>query len=412
MDKIAQFGELAVKAGWDWCGVQESIPPVLPVIVIQKWGITKRIPFNQFDFDPIKTATLLFAPETKMTDTPTLKLNLRQKLIKIYEELDHVDKSGENTKQHYFFVKAADVMRPIRAMLAKYGIYAETNFTSLGTYDIKTNSGGNMHTASVKATIVLFDADSDETKTISGLGDGADGGEKGIYKAQTGALKNALRNGTLLPDEGDPNGGDPEADENVDDRTTGSYTHNSATTELPDFQESQHAAPKTNPEKARPTAAAAPKTTAVSAPVAAGPNLPAPSTATPTLFGAPVADAPSKTETAPAAAPERGDAYEGPDDDGSMPTEAELTVYRDKFKLLGDDLSAKGKFKASQGLPINRKLHVFVLSVTKAADMQHVTKVQWDNFFLRVEHAVENPEVGLVGLAKLVNKANGIEPKK
>jgi ERF superfamily len=387
---VEQFAQLARKAGWEFCGVQESIPPLDPVLVIQKWGITKRIFFDPNDFDPIKTATLLFAPtEKKMTDTP--KLNLRQKLIQIYNELDHVDKAGRNSKQNYNFVRAADVMRPIRAAFAKWGIYAETNFEYLGSYDIKTNNGGNMHTASVKATIVLFDADSDETKTISGLGDGADGGDKGIYKAQTGALKNALRNGTLLPDEGDPNGGDPEADENVDDRTTGSYVHNSATTELPDFQESQHAAPKANPEKARPTAAAAPKPTAVSAPVA---------------------DAPSKMETAPAAAPERGDAYEGPDDDGSMPTEAELTVYRDKFKLLGDDLSAKGKLKSSQGLPINRKLLVFLLSITKAPEAKGITKAQWINFFERVDAATANSEVGLVGLAKLVNKANGIEPKK
>ena len=129
------------------------------------------------------------------------KLNLRQKLVQIYLELDHVDKAGENTKQHYNFVRAADVMRPIRAAFAKYGIYAQPNFELVGTYDIKTNNGGNMHTATVRVTIVLFDADSSETLVISGLGDGADGGDKGIFKAQTGALKNALRNGTLLPDE-------------------------------------------------------------------------------------------------------------------------------------------------------------------------------------------------------------------
>lgn len=415
MDKIDQFAALAVKAGWEWCGVQEALPGVWPQLVLQRGPTAQLIEFDPNDFDPIKTATLFLAPkEKKMTETnkPTAVLNLRQKLIQIYNEIDHVEKAGRNTKQNYNFVRAADVLRVVREAFAKYGVYAQTNYELLGAYDIKTNSGGNMHTATVKATIVLFDADSDETKTISGLGDGADSGDKGIYKAMTGATKNSLRNGFLLPDEADP-----EADENVDDRTApepyvNASTHNLSTTEMPDFQESQHAAPKANPEKTRPTAAVAPKTTAVSAPVAAGPNLPAPSMATPTLFGAPVADAPSKTETAPAAAPERGDAYEGPDDDGSMPTEAELTVYRDKFKLLGDDLSAKGKLKSSQGLPINRKLLVFLLSITKAPEAKGITKAQWINFFLRVEHAVENPEVGLVGLAKLVNRANGIEPKK
>src|ERR1700676_5665466 len=144
-----------------------------------------------------------------MTDTP--KLNLRQKLIQVYTKMDHIAKNGYNQKQNYEFVRAADMLRAIRTVFAELGVYAETNYELLGTYDIKTNSGGVMHTATVKATIVLFDADSDETKTISGLGDGADGGDKGIFKAQTGATKNALRNGTLLPDEADP-----EADGKVD----------------------------------------------------------------------------------------------------------------------------------------------------------------------------------------------------
>jgi hypothetical protein len=351
--------------------------------------------------------------EKKMTDTP--KLNLRQKLVQIYNELDHVEKAGRNAKQNYNFVRAADVMRPIRDMFAKYGIYAETNFDYIGSYDIKTNSGGNMHTATVKAIITLFDADSDEFKTISGLGDGADGGDKGIYKAQTGAVKNALRNGTLLPDEGDPNGGDPEADQNVDERTSGNYAHPASTTELPDFQEAQHAAPKPNPApkakppvEARPTAAAAPKATAAYAPAADGPNQPAQSTATPASSGATAAAAQSPTETAKVAAPEHGDAWEAPEAD-CPPTEAEWVEYRAKFKLLGDDLTAHGKLKPSAKMPVNRKLLVFLLSITKAPDAKQISKNQWDDFFKRVDAATANPEVGLVGLAKLVNKANGIE---
>ena len=363
-----------------------------------------------------------------MIDTP--KLNLRQKLIQIYNELDHVDKAGDNTKQHYKFVRAADVMRPVRAAFAKWGIYAEPDFTLLGTYDIKTNNGGNMHTATVKATIVLFDADSDETKTISGLGDGADGGDKGIFKAQTGAVKNALRNGLLLPDEGDPNGGDPEADENVDDRTAGSYVHNSSTTEIPDFQDAQRGPAHSDYSAPRPTPAARPATAPPSTTKASrAENESASSTTLPEAapFVTNAAGSPAPASVSPehicidgdhqkctdsAVAAAHGDAYEGPDDNGSLPTEEELVAYRTKFKILGDDLSAKGKLKSSQGLPINRKLLVFLIGVTKAADAKNITKAQWDNFFGRVEAATANPEVGLIGLAALVNRANGIEPKK
>lgn len=340
-----------------------------------------------------------------MTDTP--KLNLRQKLIQVYNEIDHVEKSGHNEKQKYWFVKAADVLRVIRAAFAKYGIYAQTNYEQIGTYDIKTNSGGNMHTATVRATIVLFDADSSETMVLSGLGDGADGGDKGIYKAQTGATKNALRNGFLLPDEADS---DPEGDPDVDRRTS------FAPEDMPDFQEARHAAPRPTPaprvEKPTDTSNSSPKARQEAAIAPAGPSQAAPSTETPASSGATAAVAPSSTETAQAAVPERGDAYEGPEDDGSLPTEAQLVEFRQSFTNLANDLSAKGKLTASAGLKLNRKLLVFLISITKATDAQHITTAQWTNFFERVKAAVDNPEVGLVGLAKLVNKANGIEKKK
>ena len=338
------------------------------------------------------------------------KLNLRQKLVQIYLELDHVDKAGENTKQHYNFVRAADVMRPIRAAFAKYGIYAQPNFELVGTYDIKTNNGGNMHTATVRVTIVLFDADSSETLVISGLGDGADGGDKGIFKAQTGALKNALRNGTLLPDEGDPNGGDPEADENVDASVASNMPE-----EMPDFQEAQRGAPKppATPKTKKPTETpkSSPKASQ-EAPNAE--NSPSAASSTPsqatTETAKPVA-APSTTSAAQDAAPEHGDAYEGPDKD-RLPTEEELTTYRQNFTKLADSLTTEGKLKASKGLPVNRKLLVFLISITKATDAKNITKNAWDTFFTRVEAAKINPQVGLVGITKLINKANGIAEKE
>ena len=307
-----------------------------------------------------------------MTDSP--KLNLRQKLVQLYAEVDHVEKAGTNSKQNYKFVRAADVLRAIRDAFAKFGVYAQTNYELLGTYDIKTNSGGTMHTATVKATIVLFDTESDETLTISGLGDGADSGDKGIFKAQTGATKNALRNGTLLPDEADP-----EADENVDVQT-GSRLRD----EMPDFQDARHGAPEPTPaprsEKTTEKTKTSPKATTEAATAKTGPSQHAPSTETPTSSGASAVAAPSKTETAPAAAPEHGDAYEGPDD-GLPPTEEQLNTYRTAFSKLGDELSTEGKLKAGRGLPINRKLLVFMLSVVKAEDAQKITKAQWDNFF-------------------------------
>jgi hypothetical protein len=334
-------------------------------------------------------------PNKRSTMTDTSKLNLRQKLIQVYNEIDHVEKAGRNEKQKYDFVRAADVLRSIRNAFAKFGIYAETNYDLLGTYDIKTNNGGTMHTATVKAFIRLMDADSDETLNISGLGDGADSGDKGIFKAQTGATKNALRNGTLLPDAADPYAMDPEADQSVDNATDFS-TSSRYQPQEPEFREDQHAAPNPLPAPRAQKPAdrpAGPPAESIDAPLAPPPP------------SVPV----EEQNQGPDVAPEHGDAYEGPDDE--LPTEEELAAYRTKFKNLGDDLTANGKLKASKGLPVNRKLLVFLLSITKASDATKISRIQWDDFFARVDQALAL-ENGLVNLGKLVNKFNGLEEKQ
>ncbi len=324
------------------------------------------------------------------------KLNLRQKLVQVYTMIDHVEKGGYNKNQKYNFVRSADVLRSVRNAFAELGVYAEPNYDLLSTYDIKTNSGGIMHTATVKATIKLYDCDSDETKTISGLGDGADSGDKGIYKAQTGATKNALRNGSLMPDEADPEA-DQQVDNYTDFRGTEVYAHPASTTEIPYYgQDYADARTLATHAIAHPTPAPQPE-------------APASGTASPAQLEANEVRANAGGPTP--IVPEHGDAWEGPEVD-RLPTEEEFVNYRARFKKLADDLSAQGKLTASKGLKLADKLKVFTLQVTKTDAMKNLTVSGWDSFFERADKAIANPEIGLVGLAKLINKANGLEPKE
>lgn len=91
-----------------------------------------------------------------------------------------------------------------------------------------------------------------------------------------------------------------------------------------------------------------------------------------------------------------------------IPTEDELTAYRAKFSKLGLDLAEKGGLKAGRGLPINRKLLKFLLSITGATAATELTKAAWADFFSRADHVV-GLENGWFGLAGLVNNANGIK---
>ena len=223
---------------------------------------------------------------------------------------------------------------------------------------------------------------------------GCDNNDKAAYKAQTGALKYALKNAFLIPDEADP-----EADESVDRASAPAAPFAgrdipSDTDDMPDFREANHAAPAPRP-------AAAPKAEIPTAPA------PAPIQQTTSSATTEVVSTPAATPTTER---EPGDDTETMNTDPTMPTEDEMAKYRTLFSQLGDALSLDGKLKSSPKLPINRKLHVFLLHITKAEAAPKITKAQWDDFFKRVD-VVKQQADGLVGLAKLVNKVNGIEEK-
>ena len=138
-----------------------------------------------------------------MTDA---KLTLAQKLVKVYEEINHVEKRGKNSAQDYKYVKAGDLAHAVRNALLKLGIYAQVTFTEMRPWSFITSSGKNQNAFDIQCDIAFYDADDREAKPFysTGFGSGADFGDKGIFKAQTGALKYALRNAFLVPDETDP----------------------------------------------------------------------------------------------------------------------------------------------------------------------------------------------------------------
>ena len=89
-----------------------------------------------------------------------------------------------------------------------------------------------------------------------------------------------------------------------------------------------------------------------------------------------------------------------------------MDSYRKAFQKLGDALSTTGGLKSSPKLPIERKLLVFLLGITGADAAKNITNEQWKTFFARVEAGKNSEQVGLKGIAVLVNRASGIEPKE
>ena len=287
-------------------------------------------------------------------------MTLIQKLVSVYEKIDHIDKTGHNKNQNYDFVRAADMVRAVRKALFELGVYAEVNFTNERQYTIPREKAPNAPFAAVdvRCDIVFHDSESTDTIHASGLGTGADTGDKAIYKAMTGAIKYGLRSAFLVPDEADP-----EADEAVDERPApSSYEdlQNSPPRPLPLF------APKPQPGRS---------------------NTAASST-------------PSQTSTAPAPAAAAPLTTSGVQ--GALPTDAQFAAYRVRFKKLGDELSLAG-LKASGGVPSAIKLKVFMLQVASVNDPKELSIQQWEKFFAL---ASETPASEFI---KIINAANGVE---
>ena len=278
-------------------------------------------------------------------------MTLIKKLTQVYAKVDHVEKRGVNQKQGYKFIRSADMLHAIRNEFAALGVYAETNFELLGTYDIATNSGGKMHTATVRATIVLHDTDTDEKLTVSGLGDGADSGDKGIYKAQTGAIKNALRNAFLVPDEEDP-----EADEAVDTATS--------------------VVEPNKPRVGRP-----PKAVQNTQSVQAAPKAEVKSEIKPEArnTGEPVT---LKTATINA---------------GSLPTESEFDQFVERTGVLIDRLQKAG-LATKRTRSAGKRVGGYLRAITQKDDLTLITKDEWTSFFTLTDQVLagENGEQALI----------------
>lgn len=143
--------------------------------------------------------------EATLKAVPQPRPNLRQKLVACMQEIEHVDKRGDNRAQGYKYVKAEDVINAARNVLAKYGIaFSATEIGIEDREDYVTKSGATMSVVRVRMLFKFLDADSEEVIEVCGTGEGQDTGDKGINKAKTAALKYVLTQNLLMSTGDDP----------------------------------------------------------------------------------------------------------------------------------------------------------------------------------------------------------------
>lgn len=130
-------------------------------------------------------------------------MKLAAKLVEIIKELPMIEKKGRNDFHHYNYAMEVDFLEAVRPRLTDRGILMSMSVESVDVMN-KGEKGGMITT--IKTLHAFIDAETGETLTFHGAGQGEDKGDKGIYKAQTGALKYALAKFFLIS-----TGDDPEA---------------------------------------------------------------------------------------------------------------------------------------------------------------------------------------------------------
>lgn len=143
------------------------------------------------------------------TDRPIKKITA--KLVKVMEEVSHVQKNGTNEFHKYQYATAADVLEKVNEALVKNKICSIAKADLISLEHVANAKGNQEHLATVQMNIRLIDSESGEFVDISGLGNGQDSGDKAVMKAETASIKYAYMMAFNIS-----TGDDPEADIRTD----------------------------------------------------------------------------------------------------------------------------------------------------------------------------------------------------
>jgi hypothetical protein len=140
--------------------------------------------------------------EIKMSE----QKNIFSKIAKVMSQVNRVPKNGYNSFHKYNYATESDLTESIRPILLEAGLAFFSNV-------VEQEREGEF--TKVKMEFTLADIETGEVLKSTYWGEGQDKGDKGLYKAYTGATKYFLMKTFLIP-----TGDDPEADSSVDERNS------------------------------------------------------------------------------------------------------------------------------------------------------------------------------------------------
>lgn len=141
------------------------------------------------------------------------EMKLVKKLVEVMKQVKYIQKTGFNEFHRYRYATEADVNEKVREVLADHNVVLIPNVKSHSVREHTNAKGKTEYIVTVGVEFTFIDGDTGEKISFTTYGEGQDAGDKGTYKAFTGAQKYALMKAFMIP-----TGDDPEADNGVDER--------------------------------------------------------------------------------------------------------------------------------------------------------------------------------------------------
>ena len=137
----------------------------------------------------------------KPDNTSTNHAKLAKKMAEVIKKSGKVKKEGHNDYQNYSYATHADIVEELRKTIAEEGIFILPHPQEFSLDQTLTT---------IHMDFEIIDTETGYGITVNWIGQGMDKGDKGIYKAYTGALKYFLLDTFMISTGDDPEKESPE----------------------------------------------------------------------------------------------------------------------------------------------------------------------------------------------------------
>jgi hypothetical protein len=163
-----------------------------------------QLPVSVFDATPVSKPSARIEERPAPSPTRTEGFSLKEKLAEVRRRIGYIQKRGHNERFNYTYVTAADLASAVGDALADLGVVIVPRLESIAYESVSPNHSAPQSITRVVMSYTFMDVDGAEQITVKIPGEGRDPGDKGPYKAMTGALKYALLQSFLIATGDDP----------------------------------------------------------------------------------------------------------------------------------------------------------------------------------------------------------------